>query len=212
MAAQHEIPLAVGQTILGIGIVGEQDTRMEFGSGAREGVAGAELLAPYVAKADQFELLTVALNEVMAGRAVGFPLKAGGVFGPDAPPPPASSLSDLDEFAFRDAFRAVHEFIHVERRVPARVFVGAQALPPADFLTAMAAAWTSHRQSNQPPLSGQNLRLCQNTRILPERHVAKDTPGLFGEWVIHKTGFRAPKVVELARLQTWTLKPATPGR
>jgi hypothetical protein len=161
--------------------------------------------------ADQFELLTLALNEVMAGRAVGFPLKAGGLFGPDAPPPAASTLSDLDEFAFRDAFRAVHAFIRVERRVPARVFVGAQALPPADFLNAMAAAWTYHRQSNQP-LSGQTLRLGRDTRILPERHVAKDTPGLFGEWVIHKAGFRAPKLVELARLQAWTLKPATPGR
>ncbi len=160
--------------------------------------------------ADQFELLTVALNDVMAGRAVGFPLKAGGLFGPDAPPP-ASSLSDLDEFAFRDAFRAVHEFIRIERRVPARVFVGAQAVPPADFLTAMAAAWTFHRQSNQR-LTGQTFRLGRDIRILPERHLAKDTPGLFGDWVIHKAGFRAPKLVELARLQAWTLKAATPVR
>jgi hypothetical protein len=45
-----------------------------------------------------------------------------------------------------------------------------------------------------------------------ERHVAKDTPGLFGDWVIHKAGFRAPKLVELTRLQAWTLKPATSGR
>ena len=44
--------------------------------------------------------------------------------------------------------------------------------------------------------------------ILTERHVAEDTPGLFGGWVIHKENFRAPKVMQLARLQAWTLKPA----
>ena len=38
--------------------------------------------------------------------------------------------------------------------------------------------------------------------------VAKDSPGLFGGWIIHKEGFRAPKVMEIARLQAWTLKPA----
>ena len=32
--------------------------------------------------------------------------------------------------------------------------------------------------------------------------------GLFGGWVIHEEGFRAPRIVEQARLQAWTLKPA----
>jgi hypothetical protein len=31
---------------------------------------------------------------------------------------------------------------------------------------------------------------------------------LFGGWIIHKEGFRAPKILEVARQQTWTLKPA----
>jgi hypothetical protein len=46
------------------------------------------------------------------------------------------------------------------------------------------------------------------TEILPARHIAKDTPELFGGWIIHKEGFRAPKILEVARLQAWTLKPA----
>jgi hypothetical protein len=41
--------------------------------------------------------------------------------------------------------------------------------------------------------------------------VAPDTPGLFGGWIIHKEGFRAPRIVEQARLQAWTLKPAMRG-
>jgi len=47
-----------------------------------------------------------------------------------------------------------------------------------------------------------------NTEVLPMRRVAEDTPGLFGGWIIHKEGFRAPKILEVARLQAWTLKPA----
>lgn len=160
--------------------------------------------------ADQFGLLTLALNEVTGGRAVAFPLKAGGLFGPDAPPPPASPLTSVDWFAFRDAARAVHEFIKVERRVPARVFVGAEAVAPADFLAAMAAAWRLHRQPGKP-LAGQTVPLGHDVRVVPERHVAKSTPDLFGGWVIHKAGFQAPKLMELARLQAWTLKPATAG-
>jgi hypothetical protein len=55
------------------------------------------------------------------------------------------------------------------------------------------------------------VSLAGNPEVLPARHVAADTPGLFGGWVIHKEGFRAPKLVELARLQAWTLKPALPA-
>jgi hypothetical protein len=37
--------------------------------------------------------------------------------------------------------------------------------------------------------------------------VAEDSPGLWG-WVIFPEGFHAPHIMELARLQAWTLKPA----
>jgi hypothetical protein len=47
-----------------------------------------------------------------------------------------------------------------------------------------------------------------NPEVLPARQVAADTPDLFGGWIIHQEGFRAPKILELARLQAWTLKPA----
>lgn len=72
----------------------------------------------------------------------------------------------------RDAVRAVHEFIQIERRVPARVFSGAEAVPPADFLAAMAAGWSFHRQHGKP-LAGQTLSLGRDVRVLPERQLAK---------------------------------------
>jgi hypothetical protein len=159
------------------------------------------------AVADQFELLTLALNAVSSGKPPHFPLRAAGLFGPDAAPPETTAVTNLDWLTFRDAARDVLEFIQTERRVPARVFVGAEPVPPADFLVAMARGWISYQQRGKPPVE-QTIALGRDVRILPERYVAKDTPELFGGWVIHKAGFRAPKVMEMARLQAWTLKPA----
>jgi hypothetical protein len=157
--------------------------------------------------ADQFELLAAALGELIEGRQPHYPLKAAGLLGPDAPPPTTEAAAHLDWFAFRDATRDVLEFIKANQRVPARVFVGADPVPPADFLAAMAAAFGHHRRNGKLPLQ-EGVVLGRNWEVLPARHVAPDTPELFGGWIIHKEGFRAPKILEVARLQAWTLKPA----
>ena len=48
-------------------------------------------------------------------------------------------------------------------------------------------------------------------RFTADRYVAEDSPKLWG-WVIFPEGFHAPKIMELARLQAWTLKPALLSR
>jgi hypothetical protein len=40
-----------------------------------------------------------------------------------------------------------------------------------------------------------------------EKYVSKDALRSFS-WPIHPEGFSAPELLELARLQAWTLKPA----
>ena len=72
-----------------------------------------------------------------------------------------------------------------------------------------AAQQQSPFQSGRLP-ADSDVRLGSKTELLTARHVAADSPGLYGGWVIHKEGFRAPKVLELGRLQAWTLKPALP--
>ena len=39
------------------------------------------------------------------------------------------------------------------------------------------------------------------------KFIAKDSPRLWG-WVIFPKGFNAPHMMELAKLQAWTIKPA----
>jgi hypothetical protein len=40
-----------------------------------------------------------------------------------------------------------------------------------------------------------------------DQYVTDDDPKIFN-WVIHPEGFQSPKIMELAKLQAWTLKPA----
>lgn len=157
--------------------------------------------------ADQLELLAMSVGETIEGRKPRFPLKPKGLLGPDAPPPSSAHADHLDWFAFRDATRDVLDFIRTNQRVPARVFIGADPVPPADFLVALASGYEFHRRNGKMPTQ-EGVTLGKNLELLPARHIARDTPDLFGGWIIHKEGFRAPKILEVARLQAWTLKPA----
>ena len=81
------------------------------------------------------------------------------------------------------------------------------AIPPAVFLVGLGEVYDFYRLHGTLPLQA-GVELPKNVELLPSRRVAEDTPGLFGGWIIHKENFRAPKIVEMARLQAWTLKPA----
>jgi hypothetical protein len=155
--------------------------------------------------ADQFEMFSVAVAQLIEARKVKFPVAVNGLLGPDSLPP-TNTAERVAWPAFRDAVLDTHEFIRTHQRVPARVFIGADSVAPADFLVALAGVYGGKQKSGA--LSPEAISLRRNTVVAPERHVAKDTPNLFGGWVIHKEGFRAPKVLEVARLQAWTLKPA----
>lgn len=158
--------------------------------------------------ADQFELLVQSLAWAIDGEEPAFPLPARGLIGPDGfPPAPGEKEMTIDWAAFVMAIHDVRDFILVHHRVPARVFIGADPVAPADFLVGAARVWKAFRADGKLPIDAK-VRLGHNTELLTARHVAKDSPGLFGGWIIHKEGFQAPKVMEIARLQAWSFKPA----
>ena len=154
--------------------------------------------------ADQFDLLTrrVAHNETprhyQAGRS---PL-----LGPDALPPTDYQSIVVDPAAYREALADARDFVNRNGRVPARVFIGATAISPGDFLRLTAEVYLHASRHGAPNI--RPFELGRSAEVLAERHIARDTPRLYGDWVIHKEGFRAPGLLEVARLQAWTLKPA----
>lgn len=160
--------------------------------------------------ADQFELLTKAVAGAIHAEKRSTPLKATGIIGPDSAPP-ESPERHVDWFGFRDSTLDVLNFIRTQHRVPARVFIGPDPIAPGDFLIGLARVYDGYRRYGKWPLEA-GVELPARTELLPARHIAEDTPGLFGGWIIHKEGFRAPKILEVARLQAWTLKPAIAGK
>jgi len=95
-------------------------------------------------------------------------------------------------------------------RIPAAIWVAGKPVAPQDFAASL----------------GGIARKLANTRLFPERsfvfakefpiergnftagkYVSEDRPGLWG-WVIFPPDFRAPKMMELGKLQAWTIKPA----
>jgi hypothetical protein len=74
-------------------------------------------------------------------------------------------------------------------------------------LLGLSQAYESQVKKGRLPVE-EGVTLPGEVELLSANHIAKDTPQLFGGWIIHKEGFRAPKILEIARLQAWTLKPA----
>ncbi|MGO9110900.1 MAG: hypothetical protein ACLP9L_16890 [Thermoguttaceae bacterium] len=170
------------------------------------GVDYQVLAGKAISPADQFELLAMAMGELIDGRIVNYPLVAKGLLGPDAAPGSAGEGGQMIAWpAFRDAAVDVRDYLRVHGRVPARVFIGAASVTPADFLGGLAFAYQFEWEHGKLPLDG--VQLGKGLAVLTERHVANDPTGLF-DWVIHKSDLRPAKILEVARLQAWTLKPA----
>jgi hypothetical protein len=179
----------------------------QHGQGLDFQIIGNKAFSP----ADQFELLGAAVTALIAGRATPNALVAGGLLGPDAAPPASRPEIRLAWPAFRDAAADVQDYIRAARRVPARVFIGADAAPPADFLVSLAFAYDFYHGRGRLPTT-EGVPLGSGAPLRCADHVASDTAKLFGDWVIHHEGFRAPKILDVARLQAWTLKPALPAK
>jgi hypothetical protein len=87
--------------------------------------------------------------------------------------------------------------------VPSEVWIGAYSISPETYLATLAGVVEEIARTGRAPAE---VRVINGT-LAAERYVAKDSPGLWG-WVIFPEGFHSPKIMELGRLQAWTLKPA----
>jgi hypothetical protein len=182
------------------------------GESARAGAAGLDALAVdgvTFSPADQFELITAAASATVTGAGLPEKVVAKGLLGPDGPSPEKNALAGetLTWFAFRDALADVNDYVKTNGRVPPRVYIGPDAMAPADFLATVARWYASDAKSDKSKRE-ETVMLVKDVPLAAVSHIAKDTPNLFGGWVIHRANYRAPHVMEVARWQAWTLKPA----
>jgi hypothetical protein len=88
-------------------------------------------------------------------------------------------------------------------QVPYPVWVGSTPVPPECYLSALAGVAARLLDGGKVPAS---VTVGPAT-LATTRYVAKDSQDLW-DWPIYHPGFNGKHILELARLQTWTLKPA----
>jgi len=156
--------------------------------------------------ADAFSLLTEAIAALDGSNHVPEAVRLKPIFGPERPFAAAAGPSiagPIPWAAFHRAVRDVAAFCAAHQRMPAEIWIGAANLSPVDYLATLAHAaeelLTTGGAPREVPL--------RTGRFTADQFVTPDSPALWN-WVIFPDGFHAPRIMELARLQAWTLKPA----
>ena len=101
--------------------------------------------------------------------------------------------------AIEDTSNACQNLHHV----PSEIWIGTESLSPADYLATLAQVTQDIASSGRVPTDVVR----RTGHFTADRYVAEDSPALWS-WPIFPDGFHAPHIMELARLQAWTLKPA----
>ena len=120
--------------------------------------------------------------------------------GPAAAAPLLPAPAAADRAALVTAARHCRAFIAEHGRIPEAVPLGTVAVPPASFL--MAAA----RLLADPAADGATL----TPVALACTRIVKPKERLHWDWPIFPPGFAPLGLLEAARLQAWTWKPAPP--
>ncbi len=158
--------------------------------------------------ADSFSLLTEAYLSLLDGKKQ--PLKLKPIYGPArtfSPSIGGTKPTTVRQIELTETVRDVARFIQAHGRMPDEVWIGAQSISPQDYLATLAYLILGWGRKED---DGGYTPLLQG-KFTVDRYVAEDSTKLWG-WVIFPEGFHAPKIMELARLQAWTLKPALLSR
>lgn len=149
--------------------------------------------------------LTAAEILLVLNTSIGqaFPLAAfnQSPLGPTEPPPGLAAPVTVRWSQFQRTVRDVDAYLQGHGRVPSTVWLGSVGVPPEAYLAALARVFPQVLDRKPP----------ETVEIRPAKlgcaaHVADDSPKIFG-WLFPE-GFHAPAMMELARRQSWTIKPA----
>lgn len=125
------------------------------------------------------------------------------VYGPSRPSPELTEPVDVPWSQFENSVQDLHMFIQRNRQIPSAVWLGSKPVPPEAFFFAMAKIFAENKKRGAPP---EKVTVVP-ARLATAKYVAADSTELWS-WPIFPQGFHSEHLMELARLQAWTLKPA----
>jgi hypothetical protein len=125
------------------------------------------------------------------------------VYGPSLRSPELAEPVEVPWSQFERSVQDLHAFIQHNHKIPSAVWLGSKPVPPEAFLVAIAKITAENKKGGAPP----EKAVIAPARLATAKYVAADSPELWS-WPIFPQGFHSEHLVELARLQAWTLKPA----
>jgi hypothetical protein len=120
-------------------------------------------------------------------------------YGPASKPQRFITEGTFSWNAIQQAAQELGDIIRSTKQLPSIVWVAGQPVRPEDFAVTLASVVASGHYSGDIPI--------QQGELEAKKYVADDSPGLWG-WVVFPKGFNAPHMMEIAKLQAWTIKPA----
>ncbi len=187
-----------------------QDDLLTFARSVQKDITFQKLEGYAVSAADVFGLLTDAMDAFIERNAWPSATKVTALYGPGrvyTPPAGGTRSASFRWSAFAQAVRDTAGYCRTSHRLPDEIWIGAESLSPADYLATVARTYEDLIVSGKIPTDV----IRREVHYTADRHVAEDSPALWG-WIIFPEGFHAPRIMELARLQAWTLKPAVLSR
>jgi hypothetical protein len=127
--------------------------------------------------------------------------------GPTGRIPLLTETVTTDASQFRRTSRDVADYLDKQGRIPSTVWLGCRAVPPEAYLAALARMVRLRIEGKPLP---DKIEV-KAAKLTASRYVSEDDPKKLWSWVIFPPGFRAPALMELAKKQAWTLKPALLG-
>jgi hypothetical protein len=176
-----------------VGIAGQVDPEVTFQVGERFNLSASEgfyLLNKFVAN--------------LVRRNGAEPLLLDGMpYGPASAPVPLVAKLEVPWPQVTRTVLDVQDELDKTGQIPNAVWMGSQPIPPESYLVGLAQLTVALTGKGEPPDSVS----FGPARLAAADYVADDSPELW-DWVIFPRGFHAPKLMSLAKLQAWTLKPA----
>jgi hypothetical protein len=175
----------------------------EIAAGVGEGVTFQKRKDYTLSASEMFALLNEYVAEKSSGGKPDSIELKGTPYGPSSPVRALTEPVTTDASQFGRTAVDLADFVKKQGRIPATVWLGSVGVPPESYLRALAEV--ARELFDDKPLPKEIV--IKPAKLAASAHVADDAPGLWG-WVIFPKGFHAPALMELARRQAWTLKPA----
>ncbi|MDA2939096.1 hypothetical protein MYX75_12650 [Acidobacteria bacterium AH-259-A15] len=170
--------------------------------GVKKGIAYQTFSGISLSASEQLSILNQFVLAGIRGKALdGVRLRET----PDGPTLSAPEHGDVStpRSQFERTVTDVADYLARHRRVPNLVWLGSVFVSPESYLGTLARA--ALLLTDEKPLP--QVVVFKPMELLVSAHVQEDNPKLWG-WVIFPPAFSAPQMMQLAKRQAWTLKPA----